>query len=517
MIKSRLVLPVLAAAAALLILAGCGGDSGPSSDPASIAPPDALLFAEVDLKPTGALKKNVEAIASKVGIADPGGRIVEELEKSAREDGEPIDFEKDVEPWLGETAAVFSTESGSDQASVAVQVADADAAQAFIDEKLRTDAGKEPKDASYEGVDYKLDEGSEEAEAAGIVGEFFVFGSEREFQAAVDASDGDSLADSDKYTSIASADADGSLADVYVDVGRLIEESGESGLDPEAKKIFEAAGLDLEEATAVASLVPGSDRVEIDVASNAGDAEAAPPASELLGSLPAGSAVALAGSDFGKSIGEVIDILDEEGIPGEVPPNQLKSTLKQAGIDLDEIAASLQDIGFFAEGDSESNLGGAIVLTTDDEAAAADIVSSVGFLVRAGDVPGVTAVSGRATGFSIGNVLGEKPLVVAAKGKRIAIGYGLPATLRGLTSESGPTIAGEPAYGEAVDALGGSGISGFADGDAALRFAAAVVPADDRAGFEEARPYLEKISWVAIGSGTDGDLATTKLIVALAK
>jgi hypothetical protein len=108
-------------------------------------------------------------------------------------------------------------------------------------------------------------------------------------------------------------------------------------------------------------------------------------------------------------------------------------------------------------------------------------------------------------------------LVVAAKGERIAIGYGLPAALRALAADPGPTLGDEPTYKEAVSALGGSAIYGFADGDAALRFAAAVIPADERAGFEEARPYLEHISFVAIGSGTEGDLDTAKLIAALAK
>jgi hypothetical protein len=517
MLKTRVLLPVLAAAAALSLLAGCGGggDDAASSGPASTTPPDALLFAEANIRPKGAVKANVEAVASKVGFDDPAGKIVEELEKSARENGEPIDFEEDVEPWLGERVAVFSTDAGSDEATVVIEVADADAAQAFIDEKVKAKGGGETKDVSYEGVDYKLDE--VEGDATGLVGDFAVSGPEREFKEAVDASSGDSLADSDKYRGIASAAADGSLADAYLDLGGLIEESGDGGLDPEAEKIFEAAGLDLDEATAVASLVPGSDQVEIDISSRLGGTEATPPASDLLGSLPAGSAVALASSDFGKTIGEVIDILDEEGIPGQVPPNQLKDTLKKAGIDLDRISESIQDVGIFAEGSSKSTVGGAIVLTTDSATEAENTVTSAGFLVRAADVPGVTAVSGRATGFSVRGVFDEKPLVVAAKGERIAIGYGLPATLRVLATESGPTLSGEPAYREAVDALGGSAISGFADGDAALRFAAAVVPEDERAGFEEARPYLEKISYVAIGSGTDGDLATAKLIVGLAK
>ena len=85
MMKTCLVLPVLAAAAALAILAGCGGgDGGSSSDPASVARPDAPVFIEAKLRPSGALKTNVEAIASQVGIDGPGRRRSSKRSKSRR-------------------------------------------------------------------------------------------------------------------------------------------------------------------------------------------------------------------------------------------------------------------------------------------------------------------------------------------------------------------------------------------------------------------------------------------------
>ena len=36
-------------------------------------------------------------------------------------------------------------------------------------------------------------------------------------------------------------------------------------------------------------------------------------------------------------------------------------------------------------------------------------------------------------------------------------------------------------------------------------------------GFQEAKPYLAKASYIAIGSGSSGDLATAKLIVGVSK
>jgi hypothetical protein len=285
-------------------------------------------------------------------------------------------------------------------------------------------------------------------------------------------------------------------------------------------KLLEEAGLDLGETTALASLVPSSDHLEIDVAGHIAGAEgASPPASELLGTLPADAVVAVTtGSALGDGVGKALDKLDAEGIPGQVPPHQLKSALMKVGIDIDRIVGSIEDVAAFAEGTSKSALGGALVLTTSSAAEAKNAVTSVGFLLRANHLPGVTALSGRASGFSVRSPkLGRKPLVVAAEGKRIAIGYGLPATIRGLTSGSGPTLSGTATFREAVGALGGAGISGFADGPAALRLAENLIPADEREGFLEAKPYLSKIGYIAIGSETEGDLAIVKLIAGLAK
>jgi hypothetical protein len=139
-------------------------------------------------------------------------------------------------------------------------------------------------------------------------------------------------------------------------------------------------------------------------------------------------------------------------------------------------------------------------------------------LLRANHTPGVSAVTGKASGFSIhSESLGPKPLVVATAGKRIAIGYGLPAALTGLASESGATLSGETAYKEAVGALGGAEISGFVDGPAAVALAGSLVEGEDRAKFAEVKPYLSNIGYVAIGSQAEGELNVARLIVGLTK
>lgn len=512
--KSRLALAVAALGAFIVVLAGCGGSSTP--DVAGLAPPGSPVFVEGTVRPSGELKTNTDAVAKRIaGIDNLGDFVVSELESSAQADGEPFDYEKEVEPWLGDRAGVFFEKlEGGDLSSpgVIVESTDTEATQEFIDTQV--EASKTPyREASYEGVDFAV--GGKEGNAIGVIGDFLALGDdERVFKAMVDASNGDSLAEEARFSDAISAASDGSLADVYVDVGGLIKQSGDQ-IDPTARQILQNAGIDPSEATAVASVIPGSEQVEVELSSDLGGEE--PPsgdASALLGSLPASSFAAIAVSGFGKQLNEAIDSLDEEGIPGTIPPNQLKKGLEEAGIDLEGIAGSLEDAGVFAVGNSERSLGGALVLTTSGSKAS-EAVANIGRLLRGLNVQGVTVLKGGTNGFTVRSPeLGDKPLVVAAKKGRVAIGYGVPPTLTALAAEPGKTLSDDPTYKEAVSALGGTPIGGFVDGTSALRLAEALVPKSDQ-GFQEAKRFLRGISYVAIGTARQDELATAKVIVGL--
>ncbi|MFL5898068.1 MAG: DUF3352 domain-containing protein [Solirubrobacterales bacterium] len=521
LVKLRLVLPVLLAVIAVLLIPGCGGggDSSGGEDPASVAPPKTPLYVDFAIHPEGETKTSIEALAKKLaGIDDLGELIVSELEQSATDEGEEIDFEKEIEPWLGERAGfIYPRFEGGDFSSfaAAIQVTDPGEAEDFVDNRAET-GNEEMTDSSFEGVDFKV---SEDGTAIGVVGELLVIAEQESiFKEVVTASDGESLADEATYSDAVAEAPDGSAADVFVDIGGLISQAESGGeIDQNTKLFFENTGIELDEASAVASAVPGTDQLEIDVSSNAtGDNPPSGDASKLLGSLPAGSVAAIASAEFGKRFNEGIEQIDEQGIPGQVPPHQLKKGLKEAGIDLESIAASIGDIGLFVEGSSERNLTGAAVLSTDSASQAKNTVSNLGLFLRASGLPGVTAVNGKASGFSIRSAeLGREPVVVVAKGERIAIGYGLRSALAGL-EEGSETLADSPAYEEAADALGGTPIAAFVDGPAALKLAAAIVPPSEE-GFEEAKRYLDKIDYLAVGSEASDGLATAKLIVGVGK
>jgi len=512
----RPLLAALALAAATAVAAGCGSDDSSGSKVAELAPAGVPIFAEAVLQPSGDLKANTDAAAQKIaGVDDLGAFIVEELEGSASGDGEPVDFEGEVKPWLGEHGAAYWDSGDTDEANLIVETGDADLTQEFIDRQA--EQSEEPLESkSYEGVDYVL--GSEDERAVGVVGDFLLATEgERRFKQAVDASDsGESLAAEDTFAKAISAASEGSLLDVFVDVGGLLEESGDQ-IGPQARQILRNAGIDPSEATAVASIVPGTDQVTVEFSSDlAGQEAPTGDASELLGELPGNAFVAFAVSGFGNQVKQALDSLDEEGVPDTVPPGQLKKGLKQLGIDLEKLSGSLQDAGVFAVGNNGRSLGGALVLTTKGSEAVAT-VDNIVKLLRSVNVSGVSVLGGKYSGFSVRSEdLGDKPLVVAAKEGRIAIGYGAAPTLAGLLSGSvkAPTLSENPAYDDAVAALGDTPIGGFADGPAALRLANALIPKRDD-GFKRAKKYLRSISFLALGSATQGDLAKAKLIVGL--
>lgn len=519
--RSRPLLAALAATALTALTAifasGCGeGSSG--SQVAELAPPGVPVFVEGTVRPTGELKADTDAIAKQVGGIDNLGEfIASELESSAEEDGEPFDYQREVEPWLGERAALFFERLDEEEEELTglgmiLESSDTAATQDFIDSQV--EASDDPyRSGSYQGVEYEV--GGEDDSAIAVVRDFLAIGEdEKVLKRMVDASAGDSLAGEDTFDEAIAAASEGSLADVYLDVGELIDQSG-GQIDPQAREVLKNAGIDPSEATAVASIVPGDGQITVELSSDlAGQEAPSGEASELLGSLPGDAFAGLAVSGFGNQVQEAIDALDREGIPDTVPPNQLKKGLKDLGIDLEKLGDSLGDGGAFAVGNGEADLGGALVLSTEGDEGV-EAVNGIVKLLRGVKVEGVTVLGGKYAGFSVrSDDLGDKPLVVAAKEGRMVIGYGLPPTLQGLRAGEGQTLSGDPDYQAAVDSLGGTAITGFADGAGALRLADALIPSSDE-DFEEAKRYLKSIRFLALGSVEQDELATAKLIVGL--
>ena len=298
-------------------------------------PKTAPVYVEATLLPSGETKSNIEALAKNVaGVDDLGGLIVEELEKAAGAEGEEFEYGTEIEPWLGEKVGLYI--SGYDgeefkQAGLALQTTNADEAKAFLEKHLKTDSGEPYEETEVEGQEVWVN--PEEGEMLGIVGEAILFAEDKaSFTEMVKTSEGDeSLAEQEKFKTTVEKAPDSSFAEVYVDIGGVIREAGGT-IDQNSNLLFETTGIDPTKATAVASLVPHSEQIEVDFSSNLSNAETSTgDASSFLEELPATTTFGFAAADFGKRLSEGIDNLDKQGIPGQIPPHELKKGLERSG------------------------------------------------------------------------------------------------------------------------------------------------------------------------------------------
>ena len=509
----RPVLSLLLAALATVVLAACGDDSGGGgggADLASLAPADTPVFVQGAVRPEGDLRSNIEDMVDDVAGIDAGTQIVNQINAGLAEQN--LTWEDDISPWLGENGAIFiSGFQGSEVETGAalIETTDSGAAEDFVAKLAEGESDVQEQD--YEGVTYRSDGDF----AVGLVNDTLVAGDPAAFEAAVDASDGDSLADDGDFSETIDQAPSDSLADVYVNLDDFFA-AIRRDLDPQTQQFFDSVAGQTKGASALGSVVvPSSDRLELDFASNGGAAPAGD-VTDFLSSFPGDSWAAFATPEVGDRLSEAIDQLDESGIPPDLPPGELKKQLSQAGFDVEKVASALGDVGLFVTGTDQSSLGGALVVTTDDQAAAESTIKDLQDLARRSGSAGLKPSPG-GTGFSISDPeeLGPKPLVVETADGRIAVAYGEDAAEAGL-SGGGDTLESSDVFSAATEALGDAQPAGFVDFGPIFQLAESLGATDDP-DYAVAKPYLDKLDYLSFGSGTDGDFVTSKVVLALSK
>ncbi|MFT3865742.1 MAG: DUF3352 domain-containing protein [Solirubrobacterales bacterium] len=516
-----LVIAACAAVLAAALVAGCGGGSGGGGgEPAGLAPKDAPVYLAVDLAPEAKTSEELDTLTGSVmGIENVGEFIAEQLEKAALGEGEKFNFEEEVEPWLGEKAGMYLSGYDGDEFDdygLALETTSAGEAEEFIEKRVESKEDEEPEEGEYEGDKYWIE--PEDESVLGMIGDYVVFGQGKEdFEAMVEAFEGEGLNESPRYKKAMEAAGEDGIGSVYVDIGGLIEE-GQGKIPAETESFFSLVGIEPKKATAVATVVPHSEAIEVDTSSNLGTATGSGgDATKLLESLPATAVVGFASPEFGKSVGEGIDRLSEEGIPGQLEPGELKGALETVGINLDSIFGSIGNAGGFVEGSALGSLGGAVVIETDDASEAKSTITQVGLLLQAAGTEGVTTISGNLSGFSVHSAeLGPKPLIVGSAGEKIVIAYGPKAAARALRTD-GKTLGSTADFETAKGTLGSTPMTAFVDGGPALKLVEALLSPQEEAEIAEARPYLQKIAYVAVGAEAEGSTTTAKVIVGLQK
>jgi hypothetical protein len=499
----------LVGACAALLLSGCGSDEE-LSELASLAPSDAALYVEGALRPQGDQRAAVESLVARVGrIDDPGAEIVARFDESIRSDGIDLAYAEDIAPWLGERASIFLPtldESVSSFCAV-FETTSSDAAQEFVD-KMR-ELSPEAVEQSHEGVDYVLDPSG--GYAVGLVDDHVVFGTEDSFQAAVDASGGDSLAGSTGYEDGVAELPDERLGTVYVDLDDAVRAAiASSDLDPIEKAIGGEIAANLVSGPMTLGLSATSETATVDVSLPPGFPLSVSGTS-LLERSPASSWLAVAAADAGESLGQALELISR--VPGgSSVTDQVRS---ETGLDLGELASWLGDGRGFVSGTSEATFALGAVGQSSDRAAAIETIDAV--RDRAGEEPDVTIrpplLSGAEDGFSTLSPGSRHRLEVDLVGDEVVAALSASGAPAEDALEPGEALSDDESFGAALRALG-SDYSPLAY----LSFSPFLVVAEEGGSASDpdyiaAKPYLEKLDYLALGTlSADGDLLTRLVI-----
>lgn len=521
---------ILFAVLAALALAACGSDAGSGDgdlgpDPATVTPGDAPLYAEAVVRPEGDQKDDLLAALEKItNNDDPAGLIRSAVDSSFSEQG--INYEEDVEPWLGQRVGGFLTEISADsgEGALALAVTDEGAAREAIQKAADADQSTET-DASYGGVDYQVDA---DGNAVGIVGDFLVGGTEGGLKGAIDASAGGSLADNSEATGALEGAPSGSIFRAYVDTARIVDLVVEAGLI--TRQDLDAAIGDqadaLQEGPVVLSGAATADSMSLEVS---GPSSGQQGEGATVSELPADSWLALAVPMIGEAISagyegfvqsfeaglKGVEGQGLKGIPGGIPGGDLpdiKAEIKRAiGLDLSKDFDWAGDMGLFVQGSSLLAIGGGLVIETDDEQAAAAALSKLRrALGRQQDLRIVKTPDGfqiQTPGAPLGAevALRDGKVVLAVAGASVDDVLSPTATLS--DSEAFQTAAA--ALGDDLDA------SLYVDFPAIVSLIESSGQVTLDPSYEQAKPILDAIAYLIAGGGSDGDRALGRLVLGL--
>jgi len=499
---------IAVAVLALLPLAGCGGSGDSGSDElASLAPADVPAFMEFVVRPEGAQRDAIESLSSRVGgIDDLGGAIVQQLDAQFAESGANVTYEDDIAPWLGERAGFFSQSLHSEAFAVMVETSDPDAAQGFLETVTESFDGT--KEATYDGVRYFEAAGEDATFASGIVDGFLVSGTLDSFKAAVDAVDGSSLADSSVFEDGTSTLPEDNVALGYADGAQAAEEITGTPINPIEATVLKTALQTLADGPVTFAVSATPDSASVDISLPTGVA-AQLDGGDLVGRVPANAWFAIGVKDLGQVLDKSLQAANSLQLPS------VEDELKQlTGVDPNDVAAWLEDGYAYVAGTSQRTIEIAAVGNSSDPDASSEAIDAFHkrFQQDADAKLGPPRLQDADTGFSASAPESPQAIDVAQVGDRVvaALGPGQPGETA-LDPEH--PLADDPAFRSGEDGLG----SDFTP-LAFARLAPFFVVAEQGGSASDpdylaAKPYLQKLDYLILGTAANGDRSTARFVV----
>jgi hypothetical protein len=517
----------LAAALALgagAFAAGCGRDDDTGSEGlASLAPPDAPVFIDGVVRPEGDQAEAIESFAERVaGISDPGARLIAELDASLAENGLDVTYAEDIEPWLGDEIAVFisSLENVTDQTVVGdstmpdfaaiVEVDDVERAEEFLQKVYDQDPPAEEAQRRYDGTDYTL---LFPGIGVGIVDDrALAFGTETGIKLATDASNGESLAESEEYTERIDALPDDPLVSAQIEPAAAIEAAIASGdVAPKQARVLEPLLSGPLSEPVVATLSADTETASIDVAATVDSGISLSTESSLLTDLPGDAWFAAGVPDLGSTLERVLDQLSASGLQGA---GMIERQVREAtGLGLgDDVLRWLGDTAAYVQGTAVPGLSAGLIAQTSDPEGPRKLLEAVRRLAEedsgfdSGGPP-----EGAEYGFSIG-VPG-----IGGGAEAGVIGDELVAVFGSTVDqalEPSETLGDNSSYQEAAAALGDD-LPTALYVDVPTLLAVAELGSDGDLDYESIRPYADAFASLVAGGRIKDGLALSRITVLL--
>jgi hypothetical protein len=510
---------VLALLCALIsaIAVGCGSSdsgSGGADDPAALVPATAPVYAEATLRPDGKVGADLDAALKKIlRTDDPGAKIQKALDDSIKTDG--VTYKDDIEPWLGDRVGIAVTAIRGDDADFVAVIESKDDGKA--NDALANAKGDIVK-RSYNGVDYRFDR--KDSTAAGVFEHSVVVGTEPGFKAAVDASKGESLADSNGLRGVRSKVAVERVGLLYLDVDGLLRAvSASAGSQPEVGALVQSLSAAVPK-TIGAALQAQPDALKIDAVSLGTPKTSSSGASgaDMVATLPADSWLALGFGKSGQALEGILDGIGKAGGITGVGVNALLSQFQQqTGLDLrEDVLSWMGDAGVFVAGKGLPDLGGGLVIKTSDPAKTKRVIDVLRRL--AGQQSGATVKALTAQGVDEGFTVQphDGPRIdVALAGEKFIVAVGAPGALKQAISPSQP-LSSAPGFTDAAGKLGdGLRPSFYLDFQQVVSLIEGFV--GNEADFQKAKPYLDTFGAVVAGAKDEGDGVTRARFVVTLK
>ncbi len=502
-----LLLTTLALAATALT--ACGKDAAPaaSSAAASLAPTDAVVYAEAALDPDEDQQRALEALLAKF----PGGdgalaKLRGALEDVFDEPGARISYADDIEPWLGDTAAIFVGGFGAsaEPRDIAGMLATEDEGKA-----IAAIEKSEPKarSANYEDVAYVTFDADGDTLAAGAFDGWLVIGTISGFKAAVDASQNDGLGGTDRYERALEGLQPDRLGMVYLDTRALVELA--RAVPGGGGQALQSLKGELDEPI-VLTLSADADSAQIDTSAPAGSSAVGSvlgQGSKLLGQAPADAWLAYGQPDLGKVLERALTQFGAQ-LGGK---DQIDRQLRAAtGLGLDETLGWMGDFSLFVRGESVPELGGALVVETTDPASSSKTLKAIERLAgSASDGTRVRPLGISGDGFQLTSPDVPQPIYLYQRDERVVIAYGEQAAKDALDVPRRLTDSSD--FKAATDKLGdGYDVSIWLAVKPLLELVDST-PAGVDEEWRQARPYLEPLGALVSGAKQDGDRVSSTL------